>query len=80
MLVTEKCFSFRNFTPYLPVKKHAIGSNCKSFTTLAKKKDLPETSSPQKQNKKPIFPIKVSNLILPRAAIAVFGLGFIDAG
>ncbi|GAY48523.1 hypothetical protein CUMW_112310 [Citrus unshiu] len=80
MLVTEKCFSFRNLTPYLPVKKHAVGSNCKSFITLAKKKDLPETSSAQQQNEKPIFPIKVSNLILSRAAVAVLGLGFIDAG
>ncbi|KDO62303.1 hypothetical protein CISIN_1g033338mg [Citrus sinensis] len=80
MLVTEKCFSFRNLTPYLPVKKHAVGSNCISFITLAKKKDLPETSSAQQQNEKPIFPIKVSNLILSRAAVAVLGLGFIDAG
>ncbi|KAJ0090737.1 hypothetical protein Patl1_14489 [Pistacia atlantica] len=42
----------------------------------SQKERLLETSTPQQQK----FPIKLSTSLLPRAAIAVCGLGFIDAG
>ncbi|XP_048133917.1 uncharacterized protein LOC115736040 isoform X2 [Rhodamnia argentea] len=44
----------------------------------AKKGDLTDPSSKTRQQ--PGFALRVSNPILARAAIAVFGLGFIDAG
>ncbi|XP_031271238.1 uncharacterized protein LOC116129646 [Pistacia vera] len=74
MLVTQKTFIFISLTspPYLTLNKN--GS--KPVITLAKKKDFSETSTPQQQK----FPIKLSTSLLPSAAIAVFGLGFIDAG
>ncbi|XP_012071575.1 uncharacterized protein LOC105633562 isoform X2 [Jatropha curcas] len=51
----------------------------KYFATLAKKRDdLSEDSKTQK--KQPFFPLRVSNSILSQSAVAVFGLGFIDAG
>ncbi|CDP21766.1 unnamed protein product [Coffea canephora] len=43
---------------------------------LAKKRDLPE-NSPTEQ---PHFSLKISNTFLAQSAIAVFSLGFIDAG
>ncbi|XP_044464670.1 uncharacterized protein LOC123195124 [Mangifera indica] len=74
VVATQKTFIFTNLTsPYLTVNKN--GSKLPAIT-LAKKKDISETSTPQQQN----FPIKLSTSLLPRAAIAVFGLGFIDAG
>ncbi|XP_057420170.1 uncharacterized protein LOC130714282 isoform X2 [Lotus japonicus] len=46
-------------------------------TTLAKKEDF-EGKSRSKQ--KPFLPLRLSISTLARAAIGVFGLGFIDAG
>ena len=46
-------------------------------TILAQKRDFPKNSKTQKG---PIFPLRISSTILTQSAIAVFGLGFIDAG
>ncbi|KAL5772987.1 hypothetical protein ACOSP7_012606 [Xanthoceras sorbifolium] len=73
MLITEKCFIFSS---YLFLKKNGT-TTTKSITTFAQKRDLSENSTTKQQQ---FFPIRVSNPILPRAAVAVFGLGFIDAG
>ncbi|ESQ54113.1 hypothetical protein EUTSA_v10026581mg [Eutrema salsugineum] len=45
-------------------------------TVVSKKRDFPEKSN----GKRPVLQIKVPNTILARSAIAVLGLGFIDAG
>ncbi|KAI6680517.1 hypothetical protein NL676_034398 [Syzygium grande] len=50
----------------------------KSVAILAKKGDLTDHSSKTRQ--RPGFALRVSNPILAQAAIAVLGLGFIDAG
>ncbi|KAK2646528.1 hypothetical protein Ddye_021723 [Dipteronia dyeriana] len=75
MLITEKCFIFSLNPSYLLLKKNV--TTTKSITTLAQKRDLSEISSTKEQQ---YFQIRVSNPILPRAAIALFGLGFVDAG
>ncbi|XAR66721.1 hypothetical protein NMG60_11013041 [Bertholletia excelsa] len=43
----------------------------------AQKRDLGENSG---EKQEPVFPSRVSNTILAQSAVAVFGLGFIDAG
>ncbi|CAA7048704.1 unnamed protein product [Microthlaspi erraticum] len=45
-------------------------------TVMSKKRDFPENSN----EKRPVLQIKVPNTILARSAIAVLGLGFVDAG
>ncbi|CAN6880523.1 unnamed protein product [Brassica oleracea] len=45
-------------------------------TVVSKKRGLPEKAN----EKRPFLQIKVPNTILARSAIAVLGLGFIDAG
>ncbi|XP_058728588.1 uncharacterized protein LOC131600439 [Vicia villosa] len=45
-------------------------------TTLAKKKDVQDNTN----ESQPFLPLRISNSNLARAAIGVFGLGFIDAG
>ncbi|CAF2030744.1 unnamed protein product [Brassica napus] len=45
-------------------------------TVVSKRRDLPEKAN----EKRPFLQIKVPNTILARSAIAVLGLGFIDAG
>ncbi|KAJ7979571.1 DNA-directed RNA polymerase subunit beta, partial [Quillaja saponaria] len=69
---TEKSFILSSLSSYLLGKK-----NGRKFGTLAKKKELHDNSSSQQ---KPIFPLRLSKAILARSGIAVFGLGFIDAG
>ncbi|KAM1110915.1 hypothetical protein ACFX13_010324 [Malus domestica] len=83
MLVAEKSLIFsssRNLSPYLLLKRKN-GREFGGTFLLAKRKDMPEDSrtSPEQQL---VFPlrIRVSNTVLARAAVAVFGLGFIDAG
>lgn len=74
MVVTESSFiSTTKLSSYLLVRENGR----KFATTLAKKGDLSETSRTQK---KPSFPLRVSNKVLAQSAIALFGLGFIDAG
>ncbi|XP_059637651.1 uncharacterized protein LOC132279642 [Cornus florida] len=75
MLLTQKSLisNITTFSSHLLLK-----NNGRKFgTTMAKKRDLPETSRIQQQ---PIFPLKVSNTIVARTAVAVLGLGFVDAG
>ncbi|KAF7806571.1 putative transmembrane protein [Senna tora] len=60
--------------PYLPPNKNGRNNFEKAF---AKKRDSQEKTKIQN---KPIFPLTVSKPLLARTAIAVFGLGFIDAG
>lgn len=47
-------------------------------TVVSKKRDF--TEKPKPNGKRPLLQIKVPNTILARSAIAVLGLGFIDAG
>ncbi|BAT76144.1 hypothetical protein LR48_Vigan01g241100 [Vigna angularis] len=61
------------FNYYVPMKK--IGR--RSGTTLAKRKDFDEND---KLQQRPFSPLKISKSNIARAAIGVFGLGFIDAG
>ncbi|KAK4852691.1 hypothetical protein QYF36_026221 [Acer negundo] len=75
MLITEKCFIFNFNSSYLLLKKNV--TTTKSITTLAQKSNLSKNSTTKQQQ---YFPIRVSNPILPRAAVALFGLGFVDAG
>ncbi|KAK0571852.1 hypothetical protein LWI29_022626 [Acer saccharum] len=75
MLITEKCFIFNLNSSYLLLKKNV--TTTKSIITLAQKRDLSENSTTKQQQ---YFPIRVSNPILPRVAVALFGLGFVDAG
>ncbi|PON70407.1 DNA-directed RNA polymerase subunit beta [Parasponia andersonii] len=73
LMVAEKSFILTKFSSCLFVNKYG-----KRFgIVLAKKKDFPENSKSQKG---PIFPLRISGAILAQSAIAVFGLGFIDAG
>ncbi|XP_028793975.1 uncharacterized protein LOC114749620 [Neltuma alba] len=73
MLMTGSSAIFISFAPYPPVDK-----NGRKFGEIfAKKKDLQEKPTTQQ---KPLFPLRLSKSILSRSAIAVFGLGFVDAG
>ncbi|KAF8025544.1 hypothetical protein BT93_F2396 [Corymbia citriodora subsp. variegata] len=74
MVITQTSFIFTK------VPAHPLpGINGrKPGAILAKKKDLIDPSS--KTSGRPGFALRVSNPILARAAIAVFGLGFVDAG
>ncbi|XWS73132.1 hypothetical protein CRYUN_Cryun02cG0099000 [Craigia yunnanensis] len=73
MLVMQKSFIFKGIDSYLLVKR-----NDRRFVTkMSKRKDVPESSRTQQP---PNFLLRVSNTILARSVVAVFGLGFIDAG
>ncbi|XP_015891804.1 uncharacterized protein LOC107426201 [Ziziphus jujuba] len=78
MVVTENSFISATITKLLPSHLFVRTNGRKFGTTLAKKRDLPETSKTQIQ--KPSFPFRVSNRVLAQSAIGLFGLGFIDAG
>ncbi|KAJ6330779.1 hypothetical protein OIU76_009386 [Salix suchowensis] len=56
-----------------PVKN---GRKCLA-TTSAKKKESSENPRSQEQ---PLFPLRAPKNLLSQSAVAVFGLGFIDAG
>ncbi|XP_050213146.1 uncharacterized protein LOC126664682 isoform X1 [Mercurialis annua] len=73
---TTLFFSSSNILDHLPNKS----AQRYKISTLAKKKDLSDDSTTQ-QHHNPFFPLVISNNnILIQSAIAVFGLGFIDAG
>lgn len=57
----------------VPVRK--IGR--RFCTTLGQRKEFQENG---KSQPRPFFPLRVSKSNLARAAIGVFGLGFVDAG
>ncbi|XP_014508303.1 uncharacterized protein LOC106767862 [Vigna radiata var. radiata] len=61
------------FNYYVPLKK--IGR--RFGATLAKRKDFDDNDKLQQI---PFSPLKISKSNIARAAIGVFGLGFIDAG
>ncbi|KAJ1433568.1 putative transmembrane protein [Sesbania bispinosa] len=69
-VIVRSCSVFC-LTSSLPVRRF--------WTPLAKRKDFQENSKSQ-QAQQPFFSLRVSKSILARAAIGVFGLGFIDAG
>ncbi|XP_057968241.1 uncharacterized protein LOC131157851 [Malania oleifera] len=79
MQITEQSFVSKSLHAHLFLKKNCrkLSKGIKFRTTLARKRDLSENS---RAKQGPIFPLKVSNTILARAMVAVFGLGFIDAG
>ncbi|KAK7329892.1 hypothetical protein VNO77_24073 [Canavalia gladiata] len=62
-----------SFTCCIPVRK--IGR--RFWTISARKEEFQDNSKNQRQSS---FPIRVSKSIIARAAIGLFGLGFIDAG
>ncbi|KAJ4953332.1 hypothetical protein NE237_030164 [Protea cynaroides] len=73
MLITKKSFISSTLSSYL-VRKN----NGRKFRSIrAKKRDLTENSRNQPE---PIFPLRVTNVLVARSAVAVLALGFIDAG
>lgn len=74
MLITERGI-VPNICSYLFLKKN--GRKSGTTKVLAQKRDLGENSRKQEG---PIFPLRFSNTILAQSAVAVLGLGFIDAG
>ena len=76
MLVIQKSFIFKGIDSYLLVRR-----NDRRFVTkMSKRKDVPESSRTQQQQQPPNVLLRVSNTIIARSVVAVFGLGFIDAG
>lgn len=67
-VTTVRSFSGFSITPSFPPRR-------KFHPTLAKKKD-----NESQQQQPPFSSLRISNSNLARAAIGVFGLGFIDAG
>ncbi|GLT97610.1 hypothetical protein SLE2022_151660 [Rubroshorea leprosula] len=76
MSVIQQSFIFKAPASYFLERENGR----KTFYVMARKRDFSENLSSQQQQPKPIFPLRVSNTILARSAVAVFGLGFIDAG
>ncbi|KAK1276514.1 hypothetical protein QJS04_geneDACA001539 [Acorus gramineus] len=72
MLVSKNILISCNLSAYLLHKRN----DRKPGTIFAKKPELSENSKPAQ----PTFPLRISNAFLARSAVAVFGLGFIDAG
>lgn len=79
MWVIQKSFIiFKGNGSYNVVKR-----NDRRFVTkMSKRKEVGGSSRTQNQQPSPSFPLglRVSNPILAKSAVAVFGLGFIDAG
>lgn len=55
-------------------------SSTGSSIRCAKKRDVPENSEIHQSDRAILPPLRVSSPVLARSALAVFGLGFIDAG
>ncbi|KAL3746231.1 hypothetical protein ACJRO7_015222 [Eucalyptus globulus] len=72
MVITRASFIFTKVPAHPLINGRNLGA------ILAKKGDLTDRSS--KTRRQPGFALRVSNPLLTKAAIAVFGLGFIDAG
>ncbi|XVF47858.1 hypothetical protein PTKIN_Ptkin03bG0144300 [Pterospermum kingtungense] len=74
MLVIQKSFIFKGNDSYVIVRR-----NDRRFVTkiTGKRKEVGGSS---KTKQPPSFPLRVSNTILARSVVAVFGVGFIDAG
>ncbi|KAK8595766.1 hypothetical protein V6N13_000455 [Hibiscus sabdariffa] len=66
------------FNPILHSSHLPATRNVSTFVTkLSKRKDVGPNSG---NNQLPKFPLGVSNTILARSLVGLFGLGFIDAG
>ncbi|CAK8532252.1 unnamed protein product [Lathyrus sativus] len=55
---------------------HSLPPRSSFYTTFSKKKDVQDNTN----ESQPFSSLRISNSNLVRAAIGVFGLGFIDAG
>ncbi|XP_022751640.1 uncharacterized protein LOC111300271 [Durio zibethinus] len=77
LLVIQKSFifNFKGNNSHLLVRRN----DTRFISKMTKKKGVPESSGSQLQQQTN-FPLRVSNTILARSVVAVFGLGFIDAG
>uniref|UniRef100_A0A2P2JBY8 DUF7887 domain-containing protein n=2 Tax=Rhizophora mucronata TaxID=61149 RepID=A0A2P2JBY8_RHIMU len=74
MGVIERSSLFSNLACHLHVKRNGQ----KGLTARAKKPgDLPENSKAQQLH---IFTLRVPTPVFARSAVAMFGLGFVDAG
>ncbi|KAG7540853.1 hypothetical protein ISN45_Aa07g010070 [Arabidopsis thaliana x Arabidopsis arenosa] len=71
-MLTLQHSSFISFCP----NDNKLRSFANGFTVMSKRRDFSENSNEEQ----PVLRIKVPNTILVRSAIAVLGLGFIDAG
>ncbi|KAB2086623.1 hypothetical protein ERO13_A04G040700v2 [Gossypium hirsutum] len=57
----------------------SVNKNCTRFITKASKRK--ENGGPTSRNQQlPKFQLKVSNTVIARSVVVLFGLGFIDAG
>ncbi|XP_038998877.1 uncharacterized protein LOC120124242 [Hibiscus syriacus] len=61
---------------HLPVTRN----DSRFVTKLSKRKDSVDPSSSNSNNRFPKFTLGVSNTVLARSLVGLFGLGFIDAG
>ncbi|KAF5200279.1 Dna-directed rna polymerase subunit beta [Thalictrum thalictroides] len=77
MIIAYKSF-FSSITITIPSPYLVISRNGRRLkTTQAQKQDPTEKLETQKQ---PILSLRVPSVFLARSAVAVLGLGFIDAG
>lgn len=76
MVAIETSLFFNNLSSPNLYRPNKIRRRNAIAVTLAKKKDSSKDSTTQQPN----FPLRFSSKFLAQSAIAVFGLGFIDAG
>jgi len=79
MLITERCSVISSYIFSCLVAKKNARKLRATAPVAAQKRDLADNSGESKQQ--PGFPLKVSSRkILSQTAVAVLGLGFVDAG
>ncbi|KAJ6742969.1 DNA-DIRECTED RNA polymerase SUBUNIT BETA [Salix viminalis] len=76
MVAIKRSFLLINLELSRHVYPEKNGRKCFT-TTSAKKKESSENPRSQEQ---PLFPLRAPKNLLSQSAVAVFGLGFIDAG
>ncbi|KAG5243709.1 DNA-directed RNA polymerase [Salix suchowensis] len=76
MVAIKRSFLLINLELSHHVYPEKNGRKCLT-TTSAKKKESSENPRSQEQ---PLFPLRAPKNLLSQSAVAVFGLGFIDAG
>ncbi|KAJ6746236.1 DNA-DIRECTED RNA polymerase SUBUNIT BETA [Salix koriyanagi] len=76
MVAIKRSFLLMNLELSHHVYPEKNGRKCFT-TTSAKKKESSESPRSQEQ---PLFPLRAPKNLLSQSAVAVFGLGFIDAG
>ncbi|GMI97576.1 hypothetical protein like AT4G30845 [Hibiscus trionum] len=76
MWTLHKTLTFNTIlhSPHLPATRNAS----RIVTKLSKRKDVVGPSA--RNNQLPKLPLPVSNTVLARSLVGLFGLGFIDAG